>query len=347
MHNISLLNNFNVSTVNTAKDNNVNSRVTNPIKTVTDGDKQLLHTLDVLSILNRANIADYRLRISSCDGAIGEFKQGGMGDCWLLSGLRALSTTPIGSDIINNSITKNEDGSVSVNFKGLNTSYAVTEEEFNRATQKFVTSPDGVKERVYSNGDADVLVFELAVEKLRTDISDGKFDEIKVPNYAKTILNPKKPLNDGSPAQLFYLLTGNEVCGINGQNIQTPDGKVLCKNNREKLSEFFDRYLMDNKKYAATFNVADGLTVVDVSGREIQLRPKHEYAIEGSVGSNLIVTNPHNSARKLVIPLVNIIDNIGGLNYQNLKDNYDFFDDGLKKHLIKSTAANNYVNKNY
>ena len=347
MHNISSLNSYSISAANTPKDNNTNSRVTNPIKVDNNSENQLLHTLDVLSVLNRANIADFRLKMSTCDGMIGEFKQGASGDCWLLSGLRALSTSPIGVDIIKNSITKNDDGSVSVQFKGLNSSYTITEEEFNRATQSFVTSPDGVKERVYSNGDADVLVFELAAEKLRTDIRDGKFDDANVPNYAKTLVNKKDPIGGGKSGQLFYLLTGNEVCGILGQDIVTPDGKILCKNNKDKFSEFFERYSNDNKKYAAGFNVANKVSIQDITGKEIRLVPNHEYTIEGTMERNLIISNPHNSARKIIIPAENLFEQIGELNYQNLKDNYDFFDDTLKKHLIKSTKADEYMNNNY
>ena len=347
MRNIASLNSFNISAVNTAKDNNDNSCVVNPIKVEKDGNNQLLHTLDVLSTLNRANIADFRLKISSCDGLVGEFKQGAAGDCWLLAGLRSLSNSPTGVDIIKNSITKNDDGSVSVTFKGLNTSYTITEDEFNRATKQFMTSPDGVKERVYSNGDADVLVFELAAEKLRTDLSDGKFDDIKVPNYAKTVVNKKNPLSDGKSAQLFYLLTGNEVCAISGRDVVSPDGKVLCKNNKEKFQEFFERYSEDNKKYAVGFNVADKVSIIDAAGKEIRFVPKHEYSILGTVGNNFVISNPHNSARKLIVPAENLFEQIGELNYQNLKDNYDFYDASLKKHLIKATEANDYINQNY
>ena len=72
-----------------------------------------------------------------------------------------MNSTPKGREIIQNSIQKNSDGSVTVNFKGLGRSYTLTEKEINKYDTDTITSD------AYSNGDNDLLVLELAYEQIR------------------------------------------------------------------------------------------------------------------------------------------------------------------------------------
>lgn len=66
------------------------------------------------------------------------------------------------------SITSNPDGSVTVNFKGVGVSYTISLDEIKKH------DTDNIKNDAYSNGDNDMLVLELAVEKLKKDIESGK-----------------------------------------------------------------------------------------------------------------------------------------------------------------------------
>ncbi len=305
-------------------------------------------SLTALSNMNRPFLGAYTVKMSNSDGLIGDFKQGAAGDCWLLSGLKSLSVTPIGSDIIRNSITQNEDGTVTVNFKGANKSYTITEEEFNKAANETITSPDGVKEKKFATGDADVLLFEIAMKKLKNEMAEGKTGA-DLPNYAKILVNKEAPIEGGAGAQLYYLLTGKEACGISATGAKNPQtGKVLFKDNKEKLTEFLEKYSIDNKKYAAAFGVDKEISVKTLTGKDCRFVPHHEYAVEGTFGGNIIISNPHDSARKIVIPQSEFLNmGVSLLTYQNLKEDNDPFDQEMTNYLEKRVSTDNYINKHF
>ena len=142
--------------------------------------------------------------VTASNGVNGEFdeqiRQGGTGDCWLISGLLALNSTPEGKQIIKDSITVNDNGSVTVSFKGVGVSYTITPEEL----QKYDT--DSVSKDAYSNGDNDMLVFELAVSKLKSDIAA---DAINLGVSAYSYEGYKDASIEGGFAQqVIYFMTG-------------------------------------------------------------------------------------------------------------------------------------------
>lgn len=323
----------------------VNTPVSKPIQQCPE---KIWSSLTALSNMNRSFLGTYTLKMSNSNGMIGDFKQGTLGDCWLLSGLKSLSVTPIGVDIIRNSITQNEDGTVSVNFKGVNKSYTITEDEFNKARDEAVVSPDGVREKKYSSGDADVLLFEIAMDKLKNEIAEGKVG-FGLPNYAKIVVNKENPIEGGAGGQLYYLLTGKDSCGISTTGAKNPvTSEILFKDNKDKLNEFLEKYSIDNKKYAVAFGVEKEISVKDLTGKDYNLKPKHEYAVEGTFSGNIIISNPHNSARKIVIPQSEFVNmGISLLTYQNLKDDKDAFDKELTQYLKEHVDVDNYINENF
>ncbi len=330
--------------------NQNNAVITTPITKVENAPEKLWSSLDIMSNINRPFLGKYTLRLENADGYIGDFKQGGIGDCWMLSGLKAMACTPGGIAAIKQAITKNADGSITVNFKGVNGSYKITKEEFNKALNDVTISPDGVKEYRYSTGDADALIFELAVEKYRKDLLADKYKDANIPNYAKIVMDKQSPLDGGVSSQLFYMLTGKEACTITFNDITSPDGKnVILKNNQSQFEEFFDKYSINPKKYAVGTHVKKGedVSVFDVTGKIIKLTPEHQYAIEGVLSNNFILSNPHDSAKKIILSKDEFMKAFSGVEYVNLKDDYDIFDAGLKQYSKQSTEANEYVNKNY
>jgi len=130
--------------------------------------------------------------------------QGGTGDCWVISTLYSLAGTEKGREIIKDSIKTNEDGTVTVSFKGVGVSYTMTPEEISQFDTDDNTSD------AYSNGDNDVLVMELAVEKLWKDINSGR---VQLDTNNENLLfagNGQGITNGGLPSQLVYYLTGVE-----------------------------------------------------------------------------------------------------------------------------------------
>lgn len=86
--------------------------------------------------------------------------QGATGDCWILTGILSLTSTEEGKALIKASMEVQENGDVIVHFKGLGYSIRVTAAEIKKH------DTDNIKNDAFSNGDNDMLVFELAVQKL-------------------------------------------------------------------------------------------------------------------------------------------------------------------------------------
>jgi len=137
------------------------------------------------------------------NGEIDEYvMQGQTGDCWIISGILALNSTDAGKEIIKNSITINEDGSATVSFKGAQASYRITAEDIARFDTDNNTSD------YYSNGDNDMLILELAVERLKKDIRDGKVDLGLSEDTYEGYHNSQYSIEGGFAQQLIYLMTG-------------------------------------------------------------------------------------------------------------------------------------------
>jgi len=113
------------------------------------------------------------------DGEVGSFSQGNVGICWILAGILALSHTVEGAQIIRDSISKNNDGSHSVNFSG---------DYFSKTYQ--VSQKDLSNENIY--GDVDVAILVEAARKMYSEriihknINNGGRDD-----FLKTLSNTK------------------------------------------------------------------------------------------------------------------------------------------------------------
>lgn len=141
--------------------------------------------------------------ISDVNGQIDrQVIQGDTGDCWLLTALTSMSSTEEGRKIISDSITVNDNNTVTVTFKGVGVSYTLTADEIAKYDTDNNTSDS------YSNGDNDALVMELAVEKLWKDINAGK---VFLNTYNEDITYTDRSIDGGGlPTQLVYYLTGIE-----------------------------------------------------------------------------------------------------------------------------------------
>jgi len=109
-----------------------------------------------------AQMGKYADKIEEPNGVIdNNFKQGGVGDCWVLASIIAITNNPKGRQIINNSLQRNTDGSVTVTLKGVNKSYRIGKEE--------------LQGHDWSRGDMDVRAIEIAISLYMKENPD-KFD---------------------------------------------------------------------------------------------------------------------------------------------------------------------------
>ena len=206
------------------------------------------------------------------DGIIkGPIIQGrGTGDCWLLAGLNALNSTEKGQQIIRNSIIPNEDGTVTVNFAGANKSYTLTPDEI-KAHDTDLNLHDK-----YSNGDNDVLVLELGIEKLIKDNPE--------------LLNTSDGIKGGSMDNLWKALTPNyqiETYDDNKNGKGIPEDKI-----RETLQK-----ALNNKNVAIGFGLRDGGTAKLTNGKDFEYNTNaHVLAVTNVNDNEVTFVNSTNGA---------------------------------------------------
>lgn len=238
------------------------------------------------------------------DGKIDPTKQGATGDCWLLSGVNALSYTEEGRNMIKDSLEYGDDGLVRVHLKGIESICVITPEE--------IAATKGSSQ--YSSGDDDMIIFELAIEKVLDDIAEGRIalDSSAAPWFIEdqsrlsTTTRGKSSTNGGYTNELIYLLTGKV-------------GEY--SNDKDKKNEFLDRFQQNgNKDFALGAGLAEEIEVQDANGNNIKLAGHHAYAVKSVNGDTVTITNPWDSSKEIVLPRETFLNNFD-LNACDLSEN--------------------------
>ena len=194
--------------------------------------------------------------------------QGQTGDCWFIAGLNSLNSTEKGRQVISNSITKNDDGSVTVNFKGVDKSYTVTSEEINSHD----TDARGFD--AYSNGDNDLLVLEIAYDKIRQDTQG-------------------RDIRGGWNEEIYEALTG-----INTTEFGSSTGKTSASDIDKALNA-----AMSNKNLALGFALRDNFhTAKQTNGEPYVFEGgNHAFSITNVTKDSVTFVNPWDSAEPVTM----------------------------------------------
>lgn len=208
--------------------------------------------------------------------------QGSTGDCWVLSAVLSLNSSATGKEIIKNSITVNDDSSVTVSFKGLGISYTIDPSEISKYDTDNITSD------AYSNGDNDMLVLELAAEKLRSDIKSGKI-KINSSNTNITYAGDGNGLDDGGlPVQMLYYLTGIESDEIYNKNLNNLSS--------DKINAILDKASNNTVLSFIVYGKGHSAKLVDGSTYSLSLNNEgHALAITNVTDNTVTFTNPWDS----------------------------------------------------
>ena len=284
-------------------------------------DTQLLQTL-----LN----GDYN-KINS-DGVISNFRQGRIGDCYLLAGLSALASTEDGAKILKDNMKRNKNGSYTITFPGaamvnedykkegkisyIKNSYTITPQEVARAK----------KSGKYAKGDDDVIMYELAFEKYRKDVMRT--------NRANK-LNPQKfesgqyigggttasPLNGGYSADAMFILTGRKSTAFYGNyqtceliSVNTIKGINPIKQRiPSRLVEKYLNKIMNNpERYAVVTSFQ-----LERNGRRTG---GHALQITRVTEDRVYLSNPWNSGKEICLTREEFMSSVTGLEIWDSKD---------------------------
>ncbi|MBQ8475891.1 hypothetical protein IJ531_02400, partial [bacterium] len=271
--------------------------------------------------------------VDTKDGKIGETNQRSTGDCWLLSGVNALSYTEAGRQAIKEALDYQPNGDTIVHLKGVG-DYTITNAELEqiKAQQE---SGNGK----YSTGDDDMLILELAVEKVFEDMAKRNFifsqdapSEYESSYALNGDLNTNgTTINGGSSTELMYLLTGKKT-----EFLKTKDDM------RKALDEF------DGKNTALGASIGSvSPAIKDINGQTITLPGNHAYAIKNVEGDKVTIVNPWDSSKEIVISKETFLETFSGMSKcdmsnKNQNVNYIKYPDEVDKDGNKIYYSDTY-----
>lgn len=237
-----------------------------------------------LSKLNKRKPFDSK-NSDTANGKIDEdFKQGNIGDCWLISSIMALSLQPKGKKILEDSIQIHEDGSVTVTLKGVNKSYTFSAAEINGNNN-------------LSHGDPDVRAIEMAI--------DNYF-------YKERGINTKLDIDGNDSHLAFQILTGKNGRTYTANLISSIKERYFGNTITEKQIRDFNK---ENHVVTVSNNRDEILKLDD----ETTLIPMHEYAVKRSDSKNVYILDPQESfSKEITVPKEKFIEFFNGINEMDL-----------------------------
>lgn len=237
-----------------------------------------------------------QMLVQKADGKIGDFRQGEIGDCWLLGFINGMNHHP--DEVMREkfraefkkSYHVDENGNETVILRGPNRKYTYSKED--------IDSVLNMSHYHYSIGDRDVVAIEMAVEEYKREMRDKGFS----PRVATNIYNmQRRPyqlddnfvLDGGQSYDAIHLVTGKESHHISDSY---QDGCVIHDNVFEigKLDENLLKKYLNN--YLVLVSYKDNQN--DDAGHVVVLTnidDKNVYVID----SNIDDENPDKSVHPI------------------------------------------------
>lgn len=209
--------------------------------------------------------------ITEMNGEIdNSFKQGQVGDCWLLGSIQAIAQNEKGKQLLNDSIKILDNGNVEVTLKGVNKTYTFTQEEIKNRKE-------------LSSGDLDVRALEMAVQKYIEENPD------ELHSWSDQFEG-----NSGHTA--FKILVG-------GKNKESIGGFLNSSTTKWNITDRTINHFNDLDCIAVTASSSKkNYAFVDGNGKQQELLGHHMYAIKGSDEQNVYLVNPHDTSKVITVP---------------------------------------------
>lgn len=213
-----------------------------------------------------------------------DFRQGDIGDCWLISSIMALALQPEGKKILEDSIKVNADGSVTVTLKGVNKSYTFSAAEINGNNN-------------LSQGDMDVRVIEMAV--------DNYF-------YEQRGINTRLDINGNDPHLAFQILAGKNGRTFASHLFSSIGDRLFDSKITEEQIRDFNK---ENHVATVSNNRYEELKIDD----KTTLLSMHEYLVKRSDSENVYILDPLKSfLNEIAVPRETFIEYFNQINEMDL-----------------------------
>jgi len=229
------------------------------------------HLLGRAVVLNKKEQAEIKEPNGSIDA---NFKQGAMGDCWLLAAIKAISQNENGLKKLNAMLPEKDGGleNYTVKFRGKD--YVISSEELHSAVE-------------YSTGELDVRKIEIAVNRfcIENNYRDITSDAGVELGFA-VLFGDDSMVNDVANQSLTEFrseIRENFTEKLKNQNMVGVIGGIKARG--------MDSYLEDAQ-----------------TGEKVKLIQSHAYSIYRGDDEYAYIINPHDSGRLLKIKYDEILD---------------------------------------
>lgn len=250
------------------------------------------YTVDFDSIDGIKYITDYSDKPISIDRKIDATTQV-KNDCWLLTGINALSSTTVGKEYIKKAIIHHKSNNITIHFRGTNTTINIPQIVFEGAKQS----------NYYVKGDDDMLAIEIATEyykkMLITNNEAAKNPGPNVITGKHSSGNLKDPLAGGFSSDIMFLITGKRSQTIFND-------KNGCS---KQIKETIDKKFKTPDQYAMTCNFKEAKNGLYIH---------HAYTIKSVDKDFITLINPHNSAKEEKIPINEFYENVASVTLLDL-----------------------------
>ena len=244
-------------------------------------DKKRL-SADFKKIINRSDTLQTQTPARPNGKLDGTFKQGNTGDCWLLSGLQALSMSKEGRALLDRSVSVDAQGNATVTLGNVGKTYKISARDLKCSNE-------------LSTGDTDFRALEIAVDRyFREVVPDGDAD-----------------IDGNTSSKAFEVLVGSDniSSAYNPKSLATMLDDVQARGMEGRAGVTGISGRIDPSDIVAT----------NEKGERVKMYNGHAYTFKNADANYVYLINPHDSSSTIKVSREQYLSKFSVLSIVDLK----------------------------